>query len=200
MQISHLQVSWTNIGSSSTLSVKIKNRGDTAYKPDLYGPSIIVERHFNRNNSSGFKIKNANGKIISTKKADLEDILDVFALQLDNPMNVLTQDMARQFLNSSTPREKYKLFYKGTHLEQLDSDYRILEETLESNELQLNNLDEVAEAAKAAWKAADKKSSLAEKQQNMLDTYGHYSRQMAWAQVEEQEKVCFFPLSQLKHN
>ena len=72
----------------ASLSVKIKNQGESAYKPDLYGKSMIVERTFTRNGASNFKIKNSAGKIVSTKRADLDDALDFFALQLDNPMNV----------------------------------------------------------------------------------------------------------------
>ena len=53
---------------SATLSVKIKNEGEGAYKHALYGDSIIVERHFTRAGTSGFKLKNANDKLISNKK------------------------------------------------------------------------------------------------------------------------------------
>jgi chromosome segregation ATPase len=174
---------------SATLSVKIKNQGPSAYKRDIYGNSIIVQRHFNRQGTSGFKIQNANGKIISTKKSELEDILDVFALQLDNPMNVLTQDMARQFLNNSTPLDKYRFFYKGTHLEQLDADYRILSESVDSNDHMEVNLKEATRASKRAFDVAEKKSKMAENQKNLQETYKMYSRQMAWAQVAEQEQL-----------
>ena len=64
--------------------MKIKNQGDSAYKPDMYGRSITVERHFTRAGTSGFKLKNAEDRVISTKKSDLDDILDFFAFQLDN--------------------------------------------------------------------------------------------------------------------
>ena len=53
-------------------------------------------------------------------------------IQVENPLAVLTQDTARMFLSSSTPKEKYgvfllvlyfKLFLKGTGLKQLKDDY-----------------------------------------------------------------------------
>jgi chromosome segregation ATPase len=172
----------------ATLTVKIKNQGDNAYQPDVYGNSIIVERVFSRTGSSGFKIKNEHGKLISTKKSDLEDILDALALQMDNPMNVLTQDMARQFLNSSNAGEKYKFFYQGTHLEQLDSDYRILQESLELNNQQGHNLEASAADATAKYSEAEKKAALAERAAGLQDQFLHYSRQMAWVQVEAEEK------------
>jgi len=30
-------------------------------------------------------------------------------IQVDNPMNILNQDLARQFISSSTPEEKYNV-------------------------------------------------------------------------------------------
>jgi chromosome segregation ATPase len=174
---------------SATLAVKIKNRGDGAYKPDLYGTSILVERHFSKSGSSGFKIKNAEEKIISTKKGDLDDILDYFAFQLDNPINVLTQDMARQFLSNSTPEDKYKFFIKGTQLETLDADYKLMEEHLDGLEAKLRSrrsdigdLKQKAEQAEKRKKRLDASTGI---QQNISRTQWMH----AWAQVEEQERM-----------
>jgi chromosome segregation ATPase len=174
---------------SATLAVKIKNRGDGAYKPDLYGTSILVERHFSKSGSSGFKIKNAEEKIISTKKGDLDDILDYFAFQLDNPINVLTQDMARQFLSNSTPEDKYKFFIKGTQLETLDADYKLMEEHLDGLEAKLRSrLSDIGDLKQKAEQAEKRKKRLdasAGIQQNINKTRWMH----AWAQVEEQERM-----------
>lgn len=149
----------------------------------------MVERHFSRAGASGFKLKSANGRLISTKKADLEEICDYFALQLDNPMNVLTQDMARQFLSNSSPAEKYKFFVKGVQLEQLDQDYQLLEETIDQIESKLvNRADDIKILEERASKTAAR-LALSDKQDSLRNKVRSYSRQMAWAQVEEQEKV-----------
>ncbi|EGD94533.1 DNA repair protein Rad18 [Trichophyton tonsurans CBS 112818] len=63
---------------SATIIVRIKNRGDGAYLPDTYGESIIVERHFTRSGSSGFRLKSKSGTIISTRRAELDAITDYF--------------------------------------------------------------------------------------------------------------------------
>src|SRR5215469_10693094 len=173
---------------AATLSVKIKNQGHTAFKPELYGKSIVVERYFARTGGSGFKLKNEMGKIISTGRQELEEILDAFALQLDNPMNVLTQDMARQFLNSSSASEKYKFFLKGTHLEDLDRDYKVMAETLETNGQRLKEIEEDSAGLKQAHERAEERLKIANKQQTLHDTIQKFRRQMAWAQVAEQER------------
>lgn len=173
---------------SCTLSVKIKNQGDLAYQPEIYGRSIIVERHFTRSGTSGFKIKNAEERNISTKRSDLEDIIDFFGLQLDNPMNVLSQDMARQFLSNSTPHDKYKFFIRGTQLEQLDRDYQLMEETLDNTEAKLESREQDIAVLEQRARAAGEKKKLIDRSRTIQDTIKQLQWQHAWAQVEEQEK------------
>ncbi len=174
---------------SSMLSVKIKNAGETAYQQDVYGGSIIVERHFSRSGSSSFKIKSSNGRLITTRKGDLEEICDYFALQIDNPMTVLTQDMARQFLNNSTPSDKYKFFMKGTQLEHLDGDYLIVEQNVEIIDQDLWKKHEDIKVFREAMEKANNRVELSKKSNALRDTIENLAQQMAWTQVEEQERI-----------
>lgn len=173
---------------NATLAVKIKNRGDGAYKPELYGTSITVERNFTRAGTSGFKLKNQHDKIVSTKKADLDDILDFFAFQLDNPINVLTQDMARQFLSNSTAGDKYKFFIRGTQLEVLDADYKLMEEHLDSIEAKLHSRKQDMEVLKRKEEEAEKRKKRLERTGAIQDKIKRLQWMHAWAQVEEQER------------
>ncbi|ODM18324.1 hypothetical protein SI65_06195 [Aspergillus cristatus] len=173
----------------AAIVVRIKNQGDGAYLPDDYGKSIIIERHFTKNGTSGFKIKADNGRIVSNKKAELDSIIDYFTLQFDNPMNVLSQDMARQFLSTSSPAEKYKFFVKGVQLEQLDQDYRLIEESvdqilekLKSKKQDIGILENRKDVARQRLEISDRHESLRNRIRNIRN-------QMAWAQVEEQEKI-----------
>ena len=175
--------------SSSTLIVKLKNQGHTAYQQEVYGDSIVVERHFSMAGTSGFKLKSASGRVISTRKADLEEICDYFALQIDNPMNVLTQDMSRQFLNSSSPRDKYKFFVKGVQLEQLDQDYQLLAEIIDNIENKLQVKMDDINILKSRADKAKRKLAMSDKQNSLRDRVRGLGRQMAWAQVEQQEQI-----------
>ncbi|KAH7625928.1 P-loop containing nucleoside triphosphate hydrolase protein [Sordaria sp. MPI-SDFR-AT-0083] len=69
----------------SVLIVKIKNEGQDAYRHDVYGDSISVERHFSKSGSSSFKVKTATGQIVSNKKSEVEEIVEYYALQLLKP-------------------------------------------------------------------------------------------------------------------
>ncbi|MCJ1356930.1 MAG: Structural maintenance of chromosomes protein 6 [Icmadophila ericetorum] len=167
--------------------VKLKNAGDTGYQQEVYGDSIIVERHFSKAGSSGFKIKNSAGRLISTRKLDLEDICDYFALQLDNPISVLTQDMARQFLSNSSIQDKYKFFVKGTQLEQLNQDYQLLEENIDNIEATFPDKRKDVEILKENEARARELYIMSEKHDATRNKIRNLSRQMAWAQVEQQE-------------
>ncbi|KAI9797877.1 MAG: Structural maintenance of chromosomes protein 6 [Piccolia ochrophora] len=174
---------------SAILAVKLKNAGQGGFQQDLYGDSIVVERHFNRSGTSSFKVKSENGRTMSTKRADVEEITDYFVLQIDNPMNVLTQDMSRQFLSNSTPREKYRFFLKGVQLEQLDQDYRLLRDTIHQIDSKLASRDHDVKVLEKRSQEAARKLAISEKHDDLREKIGNLSRQMAWAQVDEQEEI-----------
>ncbi|GAQ04879.1 structural maintenance of chromosomes protein 6 [Aspergillus lentulus] len=180
---------------SATIIVRLKNQGDGAYMPDDYGKSIIIERHFSKNGTSGFKIKSENGRIISTKKAELDSIIDYFTLQFDNPMNVLSQDMARQFLSTSSPADKYRFFVKGVQLEQLDQDYRLIEESADQIEEKLRNREQDIRILRDLKDTADRRLEKSDQQESLRSRIRNVRSQVAWAQVEEQEKASHIAYS-----
>ena len=81
--------------SAAEVSIHLKNQGDEAFKHDLYGDSIVITRRFTKEGASSYKIKSKDGKVISTKREDLSAICDHMNIQVDNPMNVLTQGRSR---------------------------------------------------------------------------------------------------------
>ncbi|KAH7085497.1 dna repair protein-like protein rad18 [Paraphoma chrysanthemicola] len=171
----------------SSVQVRIKNQGALAYKPTQYGDSITVERHFNRSGTSGFKLKDMNNRVVSTKKAELEDILDAFSMQIDNPMNVLTQDMARQFLNHSTPKDKYKFFLQGTQLENLSRDYQQIEQSLEHMNSRAGVKKEDISKLRKTMEDLANKARRAENLEKMRARETETAHQALWARVQEAE-------------
>ena len=168
--------------------VNIKNEGDGAYLPELYGDTISVKRiiHQNRNE---FKICDYRDRTISTKRADLDEITDHFALQIDNPMNVLSQDNAREFIGTASPHVKYKHFVKGVQLEQLDADYRLFEEKIDEISAKLEILGPSREILKRKHNVAKDRVKRVRDQDNVLERLREIRRQIAWAHVEAQENT-----------
>ncbi|KAI0138880.1 P-loop containing nucleoside triphosphate hydrolase protein [Xylariaceae sp. FL1272] len=173
----------------ASLVIKLKNQGEDAYKPDVYGDSITCERWFTKSGGSGFRLKSTAGRLISTKKADVEDIVEWYCLQVDNPLNVLSQDNARQFLNAATPAMKYGYFIKGTQLEQLDDDYKQYMQSLDDHESKVVELDENLTYLKQEFEKAVKLRDAASRATEMRQRGQVYKNQLAWAQVKEQEDI-----------
>lgn len=171
------------------ITIKIKNEGDDAYRPEMFGHAIIVERHFSRNGSGGFALKSSKGNVVSRLKADVDDMIEYFQMQIDNPMNILTQDSARNFLTRSTAAQKFKFFVKGVQLEQLDNDYRLLCETTEAMQSKMNGMKAEVKVKEDLMKAARRKAQAAENSSGMRDEVSKLRYQMAWAQVIEEEVV-----------
>ncbi|EXJ73278.1 uncharacterized protein A1O5_03038 [Cladophialophora psammophila CBS 110553] len=173
----------------ASIICRLKNQGENAYMPEVYGKTIQVERHISRNGSSGYKLKSEKGRVVSTRKSDLEEICDHMMLQIENPMAVLSQDQARQFIASSSPVEKYRFFMKGVQLEQLDQDYRIIEEQLDNISAKIAARAPDLKVLKSKADSAANKLALSDRYEAMRDKLRDYRRQLTWAQVAIQEGI-----------
>ncbi|KAG6003238.1 hypothetical protein E4U21_002238 [Claviceps maximensis] len=172
-----------------SLVVKIKNAGSDAYQPELYGDSILVERHFSKSGNSGFKIKNEQGRIISTKKQEVDEISEWYALQMGNPLMVLSQDNARQFLNSATPTQKYKYFVSGVQLEQLDNDYKMSQDTLDKTLVIQEELCGKVECIRKEMEESQRLAETVNKNSSLRERARLYRNQLVWSQVVEKEQA-----------
>ena len=88
---SHVILTPSLLHSASEVTIVLKNQGDEAYRHDVYGDSIIITRRFTKDGSSSYQIKSKAGNKVSTKREELSAICDHMNIQVDNPMNVLTQ-------------------------------------------------------------------------------------------------------------
>uniref|UniRef100_A0A663EX77 Structural maintenance of chromosomes protein 6 n=1 Tax=Aquila chrysaetos chrysaetos TaxID=223781 RepID=A0A663EX77_AQUCH len=134
--------------TSADISITLRNRGRDAFKPEVYGGSIIVNQHITLDGSRSYRLKSKSGTLISSKKEELIGILDHFNIQVDNPVSVLTQEMSKHFLQSKNEGDKYKFFMKATQLEQMKEDYSSIMKTKENTCIQIEQGVEVGEMEK----------------------------------------------------
>jgi len=101
------------------VAVTVNNKGGEgeAYKYEQYGERIIIERRIQQSGST-IVLKNQNGEKVSTGKAELDQLLDHFSIDVSNPCTIMTQDASRSFLHSGKDEDKYKFFMQGTLLQQ----------------------------------------------------------------------------------
>lgn len=83
------------------------------------------------------------GEIISTKRIELDSIIETMNIQIDNPICVLNQDVSRTFLVSSKADEKYNLFMKATLLDVIKNNYKEALEICDGEYEKLNLHSEV---------------------------------------------------------
>jgi chromosome segregation ATPase len=155
----------------------------------LYGDVISIERRFSKDGSSGYKLKAKSGHTVSTKLEELKEILDHVQLQVDNPMTILTQDTARQFLGNSSANEKYKLFMRGVQLSQLDCDYTMVEGQISALEATLETKREALQALKELENEWKMKVQIFERSAQIEEQVKILQNHYAWTQVKDQEKV-----------
>lgn len=172
----------------SIIEVRLRNSGSDAYRPDDFGTIITIERRINVDGQSTYKLKNDSGRTIANKKDELIRVLDQFNIQVDNPVSILNQETSRNFLNSTSGRDKYKFFQKATQLEEITIHYK---SALEKQALAQNKLEKKQEMLPAL----EKEMKMREQEWIRHQTLGDQRKQLdqlrkefVWAIVMEKEK------------
>ncbi|XP_044146131.1 structural maintenance of chromosomes protein 6 [Bufo gargarizans] len=174
--------------TSADVSIKLRNRGNDAFKPEVYGESIIVQQRLTTDGSRSYKLKSSSGSLVSTKKEELTAVLDHFNIQVDNPVSVLTQEMSKHFLQSKNENDKYKFFMKATQLDQMKEDYSYIMETKTRTHDQINfGVERLQELKRMCMEKEERFKSLASLGE-MKEKLEDLKRKMAWAMVTETEK------------
>lgn len=110
----------SNTPSSARVQVTLLNGGSDAYKPDVYGDTVTIERRIaGSSGSNGYKILNHAMQQVSTSKNELNDLLDHLNVQIDNPVAILDQEEAKKFL-TGRDSAKYEFFMKATELQRVN--------------------------------------------------------------------------------
>lgn len=87
----------------------------------MYGDKIIIVRTINASGATSYKMKSENGNIISTNRSELLKMILYLNIQVDNPVCVLNQDLARSFLKDSDEKKQYNLFLKASQIDVITS-------------------------------------------------------------------------------
>ncbi|KAG6919643.1 hypothetical protein DXG01_003507 [Tephrocybe rancida] len=175
--------------AASEVTIYLKNQGEEAYKPQEYGKSIIVTRRFTKEGNSTWKIKGVKtNQTISAKKEELAAICDHMNIQVDNPMNVLTQDAARQFLSASAPADKYKFFLRGTQLSQLSDEYTTCLTNIKRTHKVLEQKKEALPDLRIAFREATVRFEEAAKAREQKVKADELKKELAWAHVRSKQE------------
>ncbi|XP_064486253.1 structural maintenance of chromosomes protein 6-like [Ornithodoros turicata] len=174
---------------AAEITVQLSNKGPDAYRPNIYGPSIIVQRRVNHAGASNYKIKAADGTLVSSKREELTSVLDHFNVQIDNPVMILNQETSRSFLQSKSPRDKYCFFMKATQLEKLKMDYRKIEEECTGTELEVGRKEKLLPDVECEMKRYEKQWRHLQSMDDQQHKLERLQMEVLWAKVAQEEQV-----------
>ncbi|KAG7664048.1 smc6 [[Candida] subhashii] len=169
------------------ITIVFKNEGRAAFKPHIYGKRIIIERILNRHGAHPYSIRNESKKKVCSKKSTVAEILTKFGIAIDNPLVFLSQDRAREFLTSSTDKDKYQYFMDGANINQILSNYSETTENIQQIEKKISPAKEHVKARTAEFKEAKELYDRHESQAGLREKLHKLLGKINWFNVEYME-------------
>lgn len=196
----------------------LRNEGVDGFKIQEYGRSITIDRKFTAD-SNTYTLKDEHGRSVSKNKEELIAILDHFNIQVENPLMILNQDTAREFLTNTDAAEKYKVrvqslshhnsrflsilclsssffidfflkfLMKGTLLDQIHQNLNSVIEYENDIKGTLEGKSADLKDMRATVKAIGAKVTELKQLDQLEENKAKLSQMMAWALVEEKEKA-----------
>jgi chromosome segregation ATPase len=121
---------------------RLRNEGVDAFEVERYGRSITVVRTLQLSKKSAqsldgddvgkadalqatstYQLRGESNRAVSKKAADLDRLLLHFGIDIENPLTILQQETAKQFLANTTAQRRYEFFKKGTLLHYMKEKY-----------------------------------------------------------------------------
>ena len=105
----------------AVIQITLRNEGEDAYRPDVYGIAITFQRSLLDNGQSAVMLLDENLVKVkkSTKEAREEGkrILEAFRINTDNPIAILQQEEAKELLRVESPQNLYNFFQVNNWLQ-----------------------------------------------------------------------------------
>ncbi|KAG1354451.1 structural maintenance of chromosomes protein 6B-like [Cocos nucifera] len=168
--------------SYAAIHVEIKNQGEDAFKHETYGDLIVLERKITESTSS-IILKDCQGKKVAYRKGELNELVEHFNIDVENPCVIMSQDKSREFLHSGNDKDKFKFFFKATLLQQVNDLLQSITENLSAA------AEVVEQLEKSIMPKVKELNELQEKIKNMehveeiAQEVQHLKKKLAWSWV-----------------
>nr|CAB3445888.1 unnamed protein product [Digitaria exilis] len=181
--------------SYAAIVVDISNHGEDAFKPEVYGNVIILERRITESSSSTV-LKDQRGRKVAHRKDDLIEIIEHFNIDVENPCVIMSQDKSREFLHSGNDRDKFTLidciiflaipsqfFFKATLLQQVNDMLGSIREKLTSADAIVEELENSIGPVQKDLDEIQRKIKNMEHIEEITQDVGNLKKKLAWAWV-----------------
>jgi chromosome segregation ATPase len=164
---------------SAYIEVTLQNCGPEAFRPDVYGTTIgktkqvkdfrktlgpckvttlTIVRVISRTGATTYNLRDTNGVKIKASqlrygsmKAEVDQIIDKFNIQVSNPCCVLDQETSKKFL-SGGEKEKYDFFARATMIKKLEEEFETSDRTRALTMQRLDRMKESVDSLKMGTK------------------------------------------------
>lgn len=169
--------------NQSIIRVIVNNHNK--FKMSRYGSKITIEKKL-RHNSSTLNIYGSNGLKLKINKYELDLLSDAYCLKFDNPLNFLTQEQSKKFLNVNSPSDLYELYYRGTEFKDIQESIEEINKMLEQMKGNLEETKVLREEASAELEIQlDKLNFLNVNHEKILEDL---EREEAWRKINDKQE------------
>ncbi|XP_010062366.2 structural maintenance of chromosomes protein 6B [Eucalyptus grandis] len=173
--------------SSALVQVDLKNCGEDAFKPEIYGDIITVERRISESTGS-MALKDCQGRKVASRKEELRELIEHFNIDVENPCVIMSQDKSREFLHSGNPKDKFKFFFKATLLQQVNDLLQNIREHLDSAKSLIEELEATIEPIKKELNELVDKIKNMELVEEISQEVQQLKKKLAWAWVYDVDR------------
>ncbi|KAI3905250.1 hypothetical protein MKX01_017496 [Papaver californicum] len=174
--------------SYALVCVEIKNQGEEAFKPEIYGDVIIVERRVTESSGSTIALKNHQGKKVASRRADVMEIVEHFNIDVENPCVIMSQDKSREFLHSGNDKDKFKFFFKATLLQQVSDLLHSINDQLDAANAQVEEYESSIRPIMKELNELKTKIKSMEHVEEISHQIGQLRKKLAWVLVYDKDR------------
>ncbi|KAH0934870.1 hypothetical protein HID58_011987 [Brassica napus] len=173
--------------SYAVVHVEMKNQGEDAFKPEVYGDVIIIERRITESASSTI-LKDHEGKKVSSRKDELRELVEHYNIDVENPCVVMSQDKSREFLHSGNDKDKFKFFFKATLLQQVNDLLQSIYEHLNSATAIVDEMEETIKPIEKEINELRGKIKNMEQVEEIAQKLQQLKKKLAWSWVYDVDR------------
>lgn len=173
--------------SKAVVAVTLSNEGSEAFKRELYGDSITVERSISATGTTKYKFRDAHGRIVTEDRTELIAICDQFNIQVNNPCIIMMQETSRDFLGHSSAKTKYELFERATQVRAVEDFLTELMSVIATASAALSRKKALLPALERQYEVAKKEHDDIVHLKEVKNQMRNMKQQLVWAHVEERE-------------
>ena len=174
--------------SKAEIRVTLQNTGPEAFRPEVYGSSITFQRFIHKAGGTSFLLLDQN-EVMKYKdhpaRTEGRRILEEFKINPGNPLIILQQEQAKEFLSDLSPASLYTFFQTATLLKPCldqyiaaEQDLKAAKRAVETKKVSLKKLKNDLEAKKAQLLQCERSKEMSEELRRLSVEY-------CWARVQD---------------